>query len=272
MRNLSGTIRYIVSLHFVPQLFSIQNQCVPADHVPHDSDLDELVYIDSNKLAGLHTETERLEARIRELQERHVSRPPSPPATNYHTLSQDSRVVESQSRYIEDLEHVMADLRQSSRAMERQVEGLQNQLDHVAGVAEERLRARDARISRLEGELAAAAAAAAVAVAANQTQAQAKTPRTGRAGVDVGEIDLAVAELRANIMSLVEEQDKTISDLEAAVGLRDGRLEEYLVLVMEGSLNEMRKGCAREVQCLKMAVNKLEAVLRATARKISDEE
>lgn len=114
--------------------------------------LNELVYMNSKKLTDLHAETERLKARIRELEDRLVP-PPSPPPSRH---GQDSWVIEAQSRCIMDRESMMADLRRSGRMMERKITGLEDWLDNIRTV-DEKLRARDARIRQLEEELTTAA-------------------------------------------------------------------------------------------------------------------
>lgn len=207
--------------------------------------------MDSKQLASLHTETQSLEARIRELEHQLVPSP-SPP----HSHSQDGRIIESQSRYIEDREHMLTDMRHSGQTMERKIRGLEDQLDNIRTVDQERLRARDARISQLEEEL----------------EITSKIVRAVRADLNDGEIGDAVDGLRSNILMLVEKQDEAIRDLEGAVSLRNGGLDNYLALAMESSIIEMGKTCAREVQSLKMAVNKLEALVKAAARRVGAEE
>lgn len=208
--------------------------------------------MDSTKLADLHTEIERLETRIRELEDQ-FSPPQSPPSNH----SQENRIIESQSRYIEDLEHTMADMHQSRRTMEQRTRGLEDQLENMIAVDGERLRARDGRISQLEEEL----------TTSNGTI------RAVLADLNDGEFDHTVNALRSRIIALVEVQDRKINDLEVAVGRRNGRLEEYLVPATENSLTEMRKASAREVQSVKMAVNKLEALVhKAAARTVSNAE
>lgn len=199
-----------------------------ADPVCCESELDEVICIDSKTLASLHTEIPNLEARIRELESQGD---PAPGPSLGHNHSQDNRVIESQSRYIQDREHILTDMRQAGRTMERKIRGLEDQLDSTKTVDQERLRARDARISQL----------------------------------DDGVIGDAVDAVRSNIMMLVEKQDEEICNLEGAVGLSNGGLDNYLTLAMEASIIEMRKTCAREVQFLKMAVNKLEALVKAAA-------
>ncbi|KUI53389.1 hypothetical protein VP1G_00673 [Cytospora mali] len=210
------------------------------------TELDELVYVDSKELAHLHTEIERLEARIRELEGQPVSVPSSP--LSYH--SQDAQTIERQYHYIEDLERVMIDMRQSGRIMERKIRGLEDQLDNIRIVDEERLRARDARISQLKEELANFYSD----IGALQ------------AHIRDGELADAVEGLRSNIMVLVEELDKHIYNLEAAVDLGIGDLEEYVISEMEKVINEMRRTCVREVQSVKMAVNRVGDLVQAAGR------
>lgn len=218
-----------------------------ADPVCCESELDELICIDSKRLASLYTEIQKLEDRILELGDQGDS---APGPSHGHNHSQDNRIIESQSRYIQDRENLLTDMRQEGRTMERKIRGLEDQLDSTRAVYQERLRARDARISQLEEEL------------ANINQ----IVRDVRADLNDGVIGDAVDAVRSNIMMLVEKHDEEIRNLEGVVGLNNGGLDNYLALSMEASIIEMRRTCAREVQFLKMAVNKLEALVKAAAR------
>lgn len=142
----------------------------------------------------------------------------------------------------------MADTQRSGQ----RIQDLEDRLESVTAEENARaLRDRDARICRLEDELA----------AADRIVCAVRASLEG--GGDVGRV---VEDLRCGIMRLVEEQDRGILRLEDAVGLRGGRLEGYVALAMKDGIIEMRKGCAGEVQSLKMSVNELVALVEAVAR------
>ncbi|ROW06868.1 hypothetical protein VMCG_04072 [Cytospora schulzeri] len=216
------------------------------------SDLDEVVYVDSKKIAEVHVQNKRLEARVRELEGQLASSASSPCSSRSHVR----RIIESQSRYIEDQENKITDMRQSEQLMKQKIRGLEDQLDNIKAVTQERLRARDARIAQLGEE---------------SWRANHAVDRMQICFLDSNVVE-AVEAIRSNIMNLVEKQEKEIANIERTVGLSKSRLEEYLVLVMKSGIIEMQKTCTKEVTALGIAINNVEFLLKAATSTSGDEE